>query len=83
MRKILILITVLMIATIPANAAEGWTQNQTTANQIANLARGMGLQETNPIIQEAAGFGGQKNKRSRRGRKPKDRLSLMLTIPMR
>lgn len=54
MRKILILITVLMIATIPATAAEGWTQNQTTANQIANLARGIGLQETNPIIQEAS-----------------------------
>ena len=54
MRKILILITVLMVATIPATAAEGWTQNQTTANQIANLARGMGLQETNSIIQEAS-----------------------------
>ena len=53
-KRILILITFLMDATIPATAAEGWTQNQTTANQIANLARGMGLQETNPIIQEAS-----------------------------
>lgn len=53
-KRILILITFLMVATIPATAAEGWTQNQTTANQIANLARGMGLQESNPIIQEAS-----------------------------
>ena len=53
-KRILILITFLMVATIPATAAEGWTQNQTTANQIANLARGIGLQESNPIIQEAS-----------------------------
>lgn len=53
-KRILILITVLMVATIPVTAAEGWTQNQNRANQIANLARGMGLQESNPIIQEAS-----------------------------
>ena len=40
--------------TAPAYAADGWTQLQTHANQIANLARAMGLPEDNPIIAEAS-----------------------------
>lgn len=54
-KHIAIVITLAMVLTAvtPVSAA-GWTQMQTQANQIANLARGMGLAESNPIIQEAS-----------------------------
>ena len=52
-RRILALTAVIILtATIPVNAE--WTQTQTTANQIANLARSIGLAESNPIITEAS-----------------------------
>lgn len=40
--------------TAPAHAADGWTQLQTQANQVATIARAMGLPEDNPIIREAS-----------------------------
>lgn len=43
-----------MCITAPAFGADGWTENQTKANQIANVARSMGLPESNPIIVEAS-----------------------------
>lgn len=40
----------MVVTTIPAYA--DWTPNQTKANQMANIARSMGLPEDNPIIKE-------------------------------
>lgn len=36
-----------------AQAAETWTYKQTTAHEIADLARALELEESNPIIVEA------------------------------
>lgn len=49
---ILIVLCMLMVP-LPVFAS-GWTQNQTQANQVANIARSMGLPEDNPIITEAS-----------------------------
>lgn len=52
-KRILVLTAVIILtATIPVSAE--WTQTQTTANQIANLARSIGLAESSPIIAEAS-----------------------------
>lgn len=54
---IVIVISSMMVlsAVTPVYAiSDGWTTNQLKANQIANLARGMGLAESNPIIAEAS-----------------------------
>lgn len=53
-KSIILLMTAVIIATIPAFGANGWTENQTKANGIANVARSMGLPESNPIIAEAS-----------------------------
>jgi Cell wall hydrolyses involved in spore germination len=42
-----------MLVPLPVFAS-GWTQNQTKVNQVANIARSMGLPEDNPIIAEAS-----------------------------
>lgn len=47
----IILIGVMAIST---SAVSGWTDNQNTAHEIAELARSMGLPEDDPIIQRAS-----------------------------
>lgn len=55
MKKTIVLFMVAaIVATFPAFGADGWTENQTKANGIANVARSMGLAEDNPIITEAS-----------------------------
>ena len=44
----------LVSSTVAVFSADGWTENQTKANGIANVARSMGLAEDNPIIVEAS-----------------------------
>ena len=56
-KKLLIfaLIATMVTTSITPVAALGqWTENQTKANQIAVIARAMGLPDTNPIIKEAS-----------------------------
>ncbi len=43
-----------MFATVHVLGADGWTDTQTKASQIASVARSMGLAEDNPIIAEAS-----------------------------
>lgn len=55
MRRILILIlSALMITAAITPVYAEWTQLQTQANQIANIARAMGLPETHAIISESS-----------------------------
>lgn len=55
MRRILILIlSCLMVTLAIAPVYAEWTQMQANANQIANIARAMGLPETHAIISEAS-----------------------------
>ena len=55
MRRILILIlSVLMVTAAITPVYAEWTQLQTQANQIANIARAMGLPETHAIISESS-----------------------------
>lgn len=55
MRKTLILIlSVLMVTAAITPVYAEWTQLQTQANQIANIARAMGLPETHAIISESS-----------------------------
>lgn len=54
MRRLALIVAVMMLATIPAFATDGWTDSQIKSNQIANIARAMGLAESNPIIVEAS-----------------------------
>lgn len=51
---IVIATIVTMCVTAPAFGADGWTDTQTKANQIASVARSMGFAEDNPIIVEAS-----------------------------
>lgn len=53
MKRLILIVLCLMLIPLPV-LAEGWTPMQKQANQIANLARGMGLPEDNPIIAEAS-----------------------------
>lgn len=54
MRKLLIpILILLMVASAVSPVYAQWTDNQVKANQIANMARSMGLPETSPIITEA------------------------------
>ncbi len=52
-RTILLLLTVAVIASVTAATYRPWTDAQHTAHEIAELARGMGLDEDHPIITEA------------------------------
>ena len=52
MKRLVILALTLALMTAPVYA--DWTPKQTQANQVANIARAMGLPETNPIIVEAS-----------------------------
>lgn len=54
MKKRILALTAVIILTATIPVCAEWTQTQTTANQIANLARSMGLAENNPIITEAS-----------------------------
>ena len=54
MRKKLLIFAIVAMMITPVYGADGWTANQTKANQIANIARSMGLPENNPIIIEAS-----------------------------
>lgn len=49
----ILIVLCLMLVPLPVFAS-GWTQNQTKVNQVANIARSMGLPEDNPIIAEAS-----------------------------
>ena len=49
-----ILITILMVSMAITPIYADWTPTQTQANQIATIARAMGLQETHPIIYESS-----------------------------
>lgn len=49
-----ILITILMVSMAITPIYADWTPSQTSMNQIANIARSVGLAETNPIITEAS-----------------------------
>lgn len=55
-RMFILILSCLMITTAvtPVYAVDEWTRMQTQANQIATIARAMGLSESNPIIQEAS-----------------------------
>ena len=53
-RKLIILLTALLVLTSVTPSYGAWNETQTKANQIANLARSMSLPEDNPIIQEAS-----------------------------
>lgn len=53
MKRLILIVLCLMLVPLPVFAS-GWTQNQTKANQVANIARSMGLTEDNPIIAEAS-----------------------------
>ena len=52
MKRLVILALILMVVTVPVYA--DWTPKQVQASQIANIARSMGLAESNPIITEAS-----------------------------
>ena len=52
-RIIALIFAVCLLSTTPVCAANTWTENQVKANQIATMARTMGLLENNPIIVEA------------------------------
>lgn len=55
MRKMLIpILILLMVASAVSPVYAQWTDNQVKANQIANMARSMGLPEDNAIITEAS-----------------------------
>lgn len=53
-KRLTILLTVLLVIVSVVPVYAGWTTNQTKANQMANIARSMGLSESNPIIVEAS-----------------------------
>ena len=48
MKRMIVLALVISMMTVPVYA--DWTPKQVQANQIANIARSMGLAESNPII---------------------------------
>lgn len=50
--KILICVCVIILCT--AASSKDWTDNQNTLHKIATLARGLGIDESNPILQEAS-----------------------------
>lgn len=52
--KLIILLTALLVLTSVTPSYGAWNETQTKANQIANLARSIGLPEDNPIIQESS-----------------------------
>ena len=43
----------LFVFVVPAHAAEGWTERQKQAHEVAEIARRMGLPENDPIIARA------------------------------
>ena len=51
---IIFIIMALLTLAISTAAVSGWTDKQNTAHEIAELARGMGLPEDDPIIQRAS-----------------------------
>lgn len=53
MKRLILIVLCLVLVPLPVFAS-GWTQLQTQANQVANIARSMGLPEDNPIIKEAS-----------------------------
>lgn len=54
MKKTIALLSALaLMATLTAATVREWTEKQTTAHEIAELARGMGLPEDDPIIVRA------------------------------
>jgi len=53
MKRLILIVLCLMLIPLPV-LAEGWTPMQKQANQVADIARSMGLPEDNPIIAEAS-----------------------------
>ena len=54
MTRIRAILSVLLVMVAVTPVCAEWTQMQTQANQIANIARSMGLPETHPIIYESS-----------------------------
>ena len=54
MTRIRLILSVLMVLVAVTPVCAEWTQMQTQANQIATIARSMGLQNDHPIISEAS-----------------------------
>ena len=52
-KNITLILAIALILTLTGLAAREWTSRQTTAHQIAELARSMGLPEDDPIIMRA------------------------------
>ena len=53
-KSIALIVIAVLCLTLTAATAREWTSRQTTAHQIAELARGMGLPEDDPIIVRAS-----------------------------